>query len=132
RLSDDEQAVSIARVALVLAASGEVVLVGRGAGHLLPPANTLNVRVVAPRVDRVAYMSQHLRLTPAEAERQVDLRDARRNQYFLDHLSADAADPIHYDLVLNSSLLGEDLCAELVAQAARLKLLAIGGGFRDG
>jgi cytidylate kinase len=92
---------------------------------VLPPANTLHVRIVAPRADRIAYMTQWLRLTPKEAEKQVDLRDERRNQYLLDHFSVEAADPIHYDLVLNSSLLGEELCANLITQAARAKLLEV-------
>jgi hypothetical protein len=116
---------SMARVALTLGAMGETVLLGRGAGHVLPPANTLHVRVVAPRVDRIAYMTQWLRLTPREAEKQVDLRDGRRNQYLLDHFSVEASDPIHYDLVLNSSLLGEELCSELITQAARAKLMEL-------
>lgn len=118
--------VSMARVALTLGALGEAVLLGRGAGHVLPPANTLHVRIVAPRADRIAYMSQWLRLTPREAEKQVDLRDDRRNQYLLDHFSVEASDPIHYDLVLNSSLLGEELCAELITQTARAKLMEVG------
>jgi hypothetical protein len=118
--------VSMARVALTLGALGEAVLLGRGAGHVLPPANSLHVRIVAPRADRIAYMSQWLRLTPREAEKQVDLRDDRRNQYLLDHFSVEASDPIHYDLVLNSSLLGEELCAELITQAARAKLMEVG------
>jgi cytidylate kinase len=118
----------MARVALTLGAMGEVVLLGRGAGHVLPAASTLHVRIVAPRVDRIAYMSQLLRLTPQEAEKQVDLRDDRRNQYLLDHFSVEASDPIHYDLVLNSSLLGEVLCADLITQVVRAKLMSVDPG----
>src|SRR5947208_212311 len=50
--------VALARAVLLLGAQGEVVLVGRGAGYILPPATTLHVRVVAPEADRIAYMSQ--------------------------------------------------------------------------
>ncbi|MFL5327453.1 MAG: AAA family ATPase [Gemmataceae bacterium] len=110
-----------ARVILALGATGEVIIVGRGAGLILPAATTLHVRFVAPRADRVAYFAQWLRLTPEEAEAQIDLRDARRTQYLLEQLNADANDPTNYDLVLNSSRLGEEQCAEIVARAAKAK-----------
>lgn len=122
-LAGGADVLSIARISLTLGAMGEVVMLGRGAGHVLPAASTLHVRIVAPRVDRIAYMSQLLRLTPQEAEYQVDLRDDRRNQYLLDHFSVDASDPIHYDLLLNSSLLGEVLCADMIVYAVRAKLM---------
>ena len=56
---------------------GEVILLGRGAGCILPAASTLHVRVVAALTDRIAYMAQWLRLTMDEAAQQVELRDSR-------------------------------------------------------
>src|SRR5262249_18791855 len=50
--------VSLARLGLALGAQGQVVLIGRGAGFLLPRPTTLHVRLVAPLEDRVAYLSQ--------------------------------------------------------------------------
>jgi hypothetical protein len=84
------------------------------------------VRLVAPLADRVAYMSQWLRLTLDEAGEQVRLRDARRNEFIEGRFGKQPTDPHHYDLLLNSSLLGEELCAELIVQAARAKLHALG------
>jgi cytidylate kinase len=121
-LSDDPAVVHLAKVVLALGAQGEVVLVGRGAGFILPPATTLHVRVVAPRTDRVAYLSQHLRLTQEEAAEEVQRRDARRAEFLLTHLHGRPQDPYPYDLLVNSSRLGEDPCAELIARAARIKL----------
>ena len=63
--------IDVARLVLSLAAEGGVVLIGRGAGFLLPPESTLHVRVVAPLSDRIAYMSQWLRLTREQAAEQV-------------------------------------------------------------
>lgn len=122
-LGDDPDAERAARTILNYGALGEVVLIGRGAGHMLPRSSTLAVRIVAPRSDRVAYMTQWLRLSPAEAEAEVDERDRRRRQFLLDNLSIDTADPTNYDLVLNSSRLGEELAAEVIVQTARAKLL---------
>ena len=120
----------MARVLLSLAATGEILLIGRGAGCILPRHSTLHVRVIAPLEERIAYMSQWLRLTALEAAEQVRLRDQRRAEYWQSHFGSDVTDVYQYDLLLNSTLLGEELCAELLAQAARAKraaLLAVNG-----
>jgi cytidylate kinase len=121
-VSQHPSIINLARIVLALGAQGEVVLIGRGAGCILPPASTLHVRVVAPEAARVAYMSQWLRLSGQEAAEQVRVRDQRRAQFIATHFHREPADCYQYDLLLNSSLLGEDLCAELIAQAARAKL----------
>jgi hypothetical protein len=121
RLDDNPSILSLARLSLTLGAQGRVVLIGRGAGFLLPRETTLHVRVVAPFEDRVAYMSQCLRLTLDEARERVRLRDARRTEYLSAYLHRPQSDVYGYDLMLNTSSLGEDLCAELVTQAARSK-----------
>jgi cytidylate kinase len=114
----------LARTVLTLGVQGEVLLIGRGAGFILPHEATLHVRVIAPRDDRVAYLSQWLRLPMGEAAAQVDLRDARRREFIATHYDREAGDMYQYDLLLNSSLLGEELCAELIVQAAKAKLTA--------
>ena len=111
---------------LTLGAEGNVVLIGRGAGCILPPETTLHVRIIAPEADRVAYMSQWLRLTSEAAAEQVRLRDSRRAEFITTHFHRQPGDIYQYDLLLNTSLLGEDLCAELIAQAARVKTAALG------
>jgi cytidylate kinase len=120
-MSADPAVVNLARVVLALGAQGQVVLIGRGAGCILPRATTLNVRIVAPLAERIAYMAQWLRLTEEEAAQRVRLRDSRRVEFLATHFHRQAGDVHQYDLVLNSSLLGEDVCAELIAQAARAR-----------
>ncbi len=120
-VSQHPSVVQIVRTVLALGAQGNVVLIGRGAGTILPPATTLHVRVVAPLSDRVAYMSQWLRLTVEEAAERVRLRDARRAEFLTTHFHRQPNDVYQYDLLLNSGLLGEESCADLIAQAARAK-----------
>jgi Cytidylate kinase-like family len=115
---------ALTRVILTLGANGEVILVGRGAGCLLPRESTLHVRIIAPKEDRIAYMSQWLRLTPEEAAEQVEVKDRRRNAFVTNYFRGAPAEPHEFDLILNSSYLGEELCADLIAQAARAKLTA--------
>src|SRR5262249_39207797 len=121
-LSQNPTIADIARIVLALGAQGEVVLVGRGAGCILPAASTLHVRIVAPLEDRIAYMAQWLRLAESDAAEQVRQRDARRSEFIENHFHRSPNDVHQYDLVLNSSLLGEDLCADLIVRAARAKL----------
>jgi cytidylate kinase len=120
-MTDHPTVVNLARVVLAVGAQGRVVLIGRGAGSILPRETTLHARVVAPLPARVAYMAQWLRLTDEDAAARVRLRDERREEFLAAHFRRQPADLYQYDLVLNSSLLGEDLCAELIAQAARAR-----------
>jgi cytidylate kinase len=120
-LSRHPAVLDLARIILALAAGGDVVLVGRGAGCILPLRSTLNVRLMSPLADRIAYMAQWLRLTTEEAADQVRLRDNRRSAFIETHFHRKPGDIYQYDLVLNSSLLGEELCAELIVHAARAK-----------
>ncbi|MCI0461880.1 MAG: cytidylate kinase-like family protein [Gemmataceae bacterium] len=57
-LSRHPSILNLARIILALGAQGDVLLIGRGAGCILPRASTLHVRLMAPLPDRIAYMSQ--------------------------------------------------------------------------
>src|SRR5919107_759040 len=102
-LTTNPTIVDLVRLVLCLGAQGEAILLGRGAGGILPPASTLNVRLVAPLEDRIAYMSQWLRLTEEEAAEQVRKRDLRRAEFLTTHFRRRPTDVYQYDLVLNSS-----------------------------
>jgi len=121
-LSSHPSILELARMVLSLGVQGESVLLGRGAGSILPAASTLHVRLIAPVEDRVAYMAQWLRLTREEAAEQVQRRDERRAEFVSTHFHRKPADFYQYDIVLNSSLLGEERCAEIIVEAARQKM----------
>jgi hypothetical protein len=120
-LSQHPGILNLARVVLALGAQGEAVLVGRGAGFILPRETTLHVRLVAPLPERIAYMSQWLRLPEAAAEAAVRERDDRRAEFLETHFRRNGADVHQYDMLLNTSLLGEETCAEIIALAARAR-----------
>jgi cytidylate kinase len=125
-ISRHPQMLDLARILLSLGLNGEVILLGRGAGCVLPAASTLNARLVAPLADRVAYMSQVLRLTDEEAAEQVRKRDHRRAEFLSTHFHRRPSDVHQYDLVLNTRLLGEDRCTELIIHAAKSKSDTLG------
>ena len=109
------------RLIVGLGARGEAVILGRGAGYVLPRRSTLNVRAISPLPERIAFMSQRLRLPAEEAARKVAEQDARRMEFVRTQLRQPATEIHHYDLLLNTSFLGEETCAELVVQAAKLR-----------
>jgi cytidylate kinase len=111
------------RLVFILAARGETVLVGRGAGVLLPQETTLNVRIVAPLRQRVAYFAQWQRLTEEEAAKEVSKRDQARSNLHQSFSANALSVQSNYDLILNSGRLGETACAELIVQAIRSKQL---------
>src|SRR5438132_11410740 len=122
KLSPHPSISELARVVLALGAQGECVLIGRGAGRILPAESTLDVRIIAPLPDRIAYMSQRLRLSLDAAAEEVKQRDRQRAEFVSTHFQRQPADIYQYDLILNSSHLGEEVCAELIAQAAHAKV----------
>ncbi len=114
----------LVKLVFTLAARGEVVLVGRGAGYLLPVLSTLNVRIIAPHAERVAYLAQWLRLPLDEAAEELAARDRVRAALHAAVTGKAASDPTQYDLMLNSGRLGEAGCADLIVQALKAKQLA--------
>lgn len=124
KLSPHPAIIELARVVLALGAQGECVLIGRGAGSILPAESTLAVRIIAPLPERIGYMSQRLRLSVEATAEEVRQRDRQRAEFIATHFHRQPADIYQYDLILNSCPLGEELCAELIAQAARAKLAA--------
>jgi cytidylate kinase len=126
-ITEHPSILNLARVILALGTQGQAVLIGRGAGCVLPRETTLNVRIIAPLHERIAYMGQWLRLTVEEATERVRLRDERRREFVANNFHRDPGDLHQYDVILNSSQLGEDVCAELIAQAARLRAAQLVG-----
>jgi hypothetical protein len=120
------------RLILSLAARGQAILVGRGAGYYLPRETSLHVRIVAPLADRVAHMADLLRLTREQAAEQVRQRDERRAEFLLRYFGRRTADPYDFDLVINSGLLGEETCADAVLAALNGKQDALDGDSRLG
>lgn len=120
-VSRNPSILELARIVLALGSKGSCVLLGRGAGCILPPRSTLYVRVVAPIQDRIAFLAQLERLTPEQAAQQVVLRDEQRAEFVRNHFFRSPADLYQFDLLLNSSKLGEELATQIVVSAAKKK-----------
>lgn len=114
----------LARVIFAIGARGRAVILGRGAGFLLPGPSTLHVRVIAPLANRVEFLMQLERLTPERAAEEVTARDERRSQFLVATLRRRPEDLYQYDVVVNTGLLRVPLAAHMLVEAARLKAQA--------
>lgn len=121
RVNTDPDTAALSRLVLTVAARGDVVIVGRGAGFFLPVESTLHVRVVAPFEDRVSYLAQSLRLSREEAAAEARARDERRARFLAHSVFREPADPTRYDLLVNSSRLGVEPAAQFIGWALRTK-----------
>lgn len=96
---------------------GNAVVMGRGANLVIPDA--LSIRVVAPlekRIERIAELED----LPLDEARQVVMKaDRERRQFVRAYFKADAADPLLYDLTINTSATNLEHAAALVITALR-------------
>jgi cytidylate kinase len=121
RVQADADTAVLIELLLAAGARGDAVIVGRGAGYLLPPETTVHVRVVASLNARVAYFAQWLRLSREEAAAELRARDERRAKFLADTFGRDWADPTGYDVVLNAERLGIEGAAQFIGWAVRTK-----------
>ena len=107
-----------AETLLKLAELGGVVLVGR-AGNFITAhqPHVLHVRLVAPLDDRIDRICRDDRKTPEAALAFCREEDAARARFVKTYYHADIEDPTHYHLVINTSRMGYDATARLIADA---------------
>ena len=103
------------------AARGDVVIVAHAASFALEPSTrNLRVLVVGGPEARARRLGEREGLDTAEAERSVREGDAGRRDYLKRFYGVDRELPSHYDLVVNTDLLGVDQAAGVISHAAGL------------
>jgi cytidylate kinase len=103
---------------------GPAVLVGRGAQCLLAErSDGLHVFCHAPTAALMQYAIAKLAIPPAEAEKKVNDVNKQREQYVQRHWSRKWMSPLNYHLCVDTSWFGMEGSAELIARAARDRLL---------
>ncbi|HEY3397258.1 MAG TPA: cytidylate kinase-like family protein [Armatimonadota bacterium] len=103
---------SLVRIVRSIRSRGNAVIIGRAA-HLIAP-DALRIRVVAPvqmRVERVAELED---MSLAQAEREVLTADREREQFIRSYFGVDSADPVQYDLIINTAATNLEHAAHLV------------------
>ncbi len=109
-------------VIINLATKGPCVIVGRCADYILRHCDSidkdklLNVFIYAPLEDKVKRAIEQKGLNPDTAAREVKLIDKRRANHYNTFTERTWGKRDHYDILLNSSLLGLEKSAELIVE----------------
>ncbi len=91
-----------------IARHGNAVILGRGGNFLIPPENQLRVRLIAPLEMRIKSMMKRSGTKREEAQKRVNLLEADRRAYIRRYFNTDIADPVNYDLVINTAFIKDD------------------------
>ena len=83
----------LAKLVEAIGRAGESVIVGRGAGFLLPRESTLSVRIIAPLKARAARLAERMGVSVRTARRAARDLDRRRAQFDRTMHRADPTDP---------------------------------------
>ena len=106
----------LAKLVEALGKAGDSIIIGRGAGFLLPRGETLSVRIVAPLKTRSVRLAERLGVSVRTARRAARDLDRRRSHFARTMYRLDPDDPHNYDLVLDSDSLGLPIVAEILVR----------------
>ncbi|HNQ00676.1 MAG TPA: cytidylate kinase-like family protein [Syntrophales bacterium] len=109
----------LTRVIATIGKHGNAIIVGRGAGYILPPETTFRVKIIAPLEYRIQSMMRIRNLSRAEAQSYIEKRDGDRIAFVKKYFQADAMDPLNYDLVINTEKVGIEGAVDTILIAFR-------------
>ena len=107
----------LAKLIEAIGRAGESILVGRGAGFMLPRETTLSLRVIAPMKVRAQRLSERMGVSVRTARRAARDLDRRRAQFDRTMHRANPSDPHNFDMVLDTASLSLEIAAEIVVRA---------------
>jgi cytidylate kinase len=107
----------LTRVIGTIGAFGNVIIVGRGANHVLPQDKTFKVRIIAPLELRIKYFMDDRGYTKTEAEQYVVKTENNRKAFVRKYFNADVVDPKYYDIIINTKRISIGAATESIISA---------------
>jgi cytidylate kinase len=123
-VESDEQTYreALTRVVEAAAATGNVVIVGRGSQILLANyRDVLHVRIVAPFEKRVEYVMERETLSKDDARSRIQLKEHDRQRYLQSEYHRRPDEAQLYDLIINTGILDLDSVVNLIVQTLEYK-----------
>lgn len=125
---DEQIEVDLHQIELIVleyARKGNVIVYGRGGQDLLKDINSVfRVRIIAPFEDRVERWAEREWLDPDLARVLVRRSDQQRAGFIKYYFDRDWADPLDYDLVINTQRLSEETAVRMICDGVKDKHLA--------
>jgi cytidylate kinase len=122
QISDDLYLKTMTSIITELAASGNIVLLGRGSQMILRDTpNALHVLCIAPQKMRAYRLAERDAMGMDEAMKRTQASDRGRCGFYKKFWRVDVEDPRLYDLTIDTARLPFEAAAEVVAVAARAK-----------
>ncbi len=118
-VSQDRYRAELRRFMHLSALKRRCVFVGRGVRFLLPPEKGLNVRIIAPRDQRVEHVMKRDDKGRKEAEEHVDRVGAERHAWVKRSFGHEPSDLTLYDLVFNLQHTDHKEVARVIAEQFR-------------
>lgn len=98
----------------VLGRVGKSVIVGRGVNFILPKSERFAVRIIAPLETRIKNVAFAFGVSLEEAKSRIKNRAAKRQSFVRENFHAEIEDPLHYDLVINTSRLDTESAVDAI------------------
>jgi len=115
---DKKTAVNLHTIELIIldfALKGNIIVYGRGGQDLLKDVNNVfRVRIIAPFEERVERWAEREWLDPDLAYTLVRKSDQQRAGFIKYFFDRDWADPLYYDLTINTSRLSEETAVNMI------------------
>lgn len=105
-----------------IARHGQAVIVGSGANLILEPEICFRVRIISPLETRTRQIARSFSVTVQEAERRAVNTESRREGFINRYFNANIADPIHYDLVINTEKLSLSAAVNTISAAIEKRI----------
>ncbi|MCE5265126.1 MAG: cytidylate kinase-like family protein [Syntrophaceae bacterium] len=104
-----------------LAESQSVVIRGRGSQFILKDfPGAFHVLIVAPMEVRVERIMERLKICEEDARKKMARFDDGNREFVKRYFRADIADPVHYDIVVNTSRISVERATEAILAAVDL------------
>lgn len=124
-ISDKLYAETMETIIRELAASGQIVILGRGSQMILRDVpRAVHALCISPAEVRYQRLAERDEVGMEEARRRAIETDQARDAFYRKFWKVDVEDARLYDVTVETSRLGFEAAAEVVASAARLRVAA--------
>lgn len=121
---DRDEYINLTRYAVLEAAcQNNVIIIGRGANFILDKIkNHISVRFVAPEEVRIERLKKEFKWTDKQALQRIEESDTNRDAFHKNFYDIDHTAPENYHMVLNTGLLSDEQCAQLISDYTKTKI----------